>query len=161
MVNYLRTANPFGLADPPVWFLQDLFRLDSDLVLFPSLEDAAYCLARRVKHGPPLALKLLNPQRHPNAVFCETHRLLAITGILPNPQWGPMLMGDIQAMDMWRVGGSDKFCDSLDRLEEGKRAKLDLLTTDEADQRSISAYEALKLRQGSTTFVRGYSAPSS
>jgi hypothetical protein len=156
--NYLPTANPYGLAEPPAWFLKDLYEFDPDLVIFPSMEDAAYCLARRVKHGAPLAVSLLK-DKHPNATFCMTHRLLSITGILPGAHWGPLLLGDLQRMDMWRSGGADKHCDALERLEEEKRQKQDLLTVDEAEQRSVSAYAALKLREGSTTFVSGYSAP--
>lgn len=158
--NFLPSANPYGLADPPQWFLKDMYEFDADLVIFPSMEDAAYCLARRVTHGEPLAVTLLK-DKHPNAVFCMTYRLLSITGILPGAHWGPALLGDLVQMDMWRSGGSDKHCDALERLEEEKRNKLDLLTTDEADQRGISAWNALKLRNGSTTFVSGYSAPKS
>lgn len=158
--NYLSTSNPFGLAEPPMWFLKDLYEFDPALVIFPSLEDAAYCLARRVIHGAPLAVTLLK-DKHPNAAFCQTHRLLSITGILPIARWGPPLLADLAQMDMWRSGGADKHVDALERLEEEKANKRDLLTTDEADQRSISAWNALKLREGSTTFVRGYSAPSS
>jgi len=158
--NFLPTANPYGLAAPPAWFLQDLAVFDADLVIFPSLEDAAYCLARRVTKGAPFAVSLLQ-DKHPNAAFCQQQRLLAITGILPHPHWGPALLADLAQMDMWRAGGSDKYCDALERLEAEKRDKQDLLTTDEADQRSVSAYHAMKLRDGSTTFVRGYTPPSS
>lgn len=160
MDNYLPTLNPFGLAGPPPFFLKLLKEADPQLVLFPSMEEPVYCLARRVVHGAPLALKLLQT-KHPNAHFCCANRLLAIVGVLPDAHWGPLLIADLQKMDMWRAGGSDKFCDSLEKLEEEKRNKQDLLTADEGDQRSVSAWHALKLRQGSTTFVQGYSAPTS
>lgn len=152
--NYLESSNPFGLARPPAFFL-DMMRLqDADLVIFPAMEDCVYRLCRRIKHGPPPVMRLaLRPEKHPDMAFMAKHRLIGVTGILPFPHWGPLLLADLAKMDMWRCGGSDKFCDALERLEEDKRNRLDLVTTDEAEQRSISAYQALKFRDHSTTFV--------
>lgn len=158
--NYLESSNPFGLSRPPAFFLLQMFTQDPDLVIFPAMEDCVYRLCRRVKHGPPPAVRVaLDPKRHADTAFMAKHGLIGVTAILPFARWGPMLLEDLARMDMWRIGGSDKMADALDRLEEEKRNKLDALTIDEAEQRSISAYEALKLRQGSTTFVQGYSAP--
>jgi hypothetical protein len=153
--NYLESSNPFGLSRPPAFFLDAMRVRDADLVIFPAMEDCVYRLCRRVKHGPPPAMAMaLRPDRHPDMAFMARHRLVGITGILPFPHWGPLLLDDLAKMDMWRCkGGSDGFCDALERLEEEKRRRQDLLTTDEAEQRSISAFEALKLRTGSTTFV--------
>jgi hypothetical protein len=156
--NYLVTTNPFGLVTPPSHFLQMLHDYDADLVIFPSMQDGVYRLCRRRSKTPPV-LSLQDPRKNPDTVFLFQHRLVPITAILPGPHWGPALLSDITQMDMWRVGGSDKAADALDRLEEQKRDRQDALMLDEADQRGISAYNALKLRQGSTTFVQGYSAP--
>jgi hypothetical protein len=156
--NYLETANPFGLSRPPVSFLQQMHTYDSALVIFPSMQEAVYRFCRRRTHTPPV-LSLQDPKKNPDTVFIFNHRLVPITGIVPGPHWGPALLNDIAQMDMWRVGGADKAADALDRLEEAKRDRQDAVITDEADQRGISAWNALKLREKSTTFVQGYSAP--
>jgi hypothetical protein len=152
--NYLATANPYGLARPPVFFLRALHTQDPELVLFPSAEEPTYRLCRRVKHGPPPAMQMaLRPSKHPDMRVMVRNRLIGVTGILPRPSWGPALLADLARMDLWRMGGADKACDALERLEEEKRQQADAAMSDEAGQRAISAWEALKLRQGSTAYV--------
>lgn len=153
--NYLETGNPFGLSRPPAFFLQAMRTQDAHLALFPSMEDCVYRLCRRVTVGPPPAVAMaLRPDKHPDTAFMGSHRLMGITAIVPFPRWGPMLLDDITQMDMWRCkGGSDGFCNALEKLEEEKAARQDALLIDEAGQRSNSAFEAMKLRQGSTVFL--------
>lgn len=164
--NYLETSNPFGLARPPAHFLAALHRFDADAVLFPSMQEPIYVFARRRRFCPGIN-RLLGHK--PDLTFCQQHKLLGVTGILPGPHWSPQLLEDLAKVDSYRtrrveVGGQGEagnaMADALDRLEAEKQLALDRQLVDECDARSASAYFGLGLRQGSTTFVQGYSAPS-
>lgn len=157
--NYIETGNPFGLARPPHYFLQAMFVHDRRLVIFPSMQEPVYRFCRRRTQTPPI-LSLLGRQKHPDLGVMFAHRLVGICAILPGPHWGPALMHDIKIMDDERMGGCDRALDAVDRLEEAKAQRQDALALDELDQRGVSAWEAMKLRQGSTVFVGGGSGNS-
>jgi hypothetical protein len=159
--NWLDTTNPFGLAKPPESWLLLLQQFDDQLVVFPSMQEPAYILARRVTRSPGI-LRLASPERHPDLRFCWEHRLLGVTGIQPfHTVWNLALIEDLRKMDKWRMGGDDKFADHIERLDAERAARLDAATNDEADQRGSSAWFGKQVRTGSTTFVQGYQPPAS
>jgi hypothetical protein len=162
-VNYLSTSNPFGLAGPPAHFLLALERQDPNAVIFPSMEEAVYRFCQRVKRTPGI-LRLMNPQRHPDTTFMFNNRLIGVCAIVPFANWGPMMLEDLHRMDTYRLckdpnDAGDALADALDRLEEEKRAELDVLATDELGQRGASAWFSTQMRGGHTEFVQGYDAP--
>lgn len=148
--NYIETGNPFGLSKPPDSFLRALLTMDPDLVIFPSMTDGVYRLARRARNTPGI-LRLLQDQPDKKVLF--QHRLVPVTAILPGAWWGPRLLEHLAQCDMWRMGGADKVADRLEEKESRREADRDLASYDEAEQRAVSAWDALKLRQGHTVFL--------
>jgi len=161
--NYLETENPFGLSAPPDSFLLDLRLYDADAVIFPSTFEAVYRFCRRVKHTPGILTFL----RASDTAVCRLHRLVPVCAIYPSPRWGPVLIEDLAAMDTFRLTGADpanagdKLADLLQRREEDRTAKMDAAMRDELDARSTSAWQALQLREGHTTFMSGQGFSSS
>jgi hypothetical protein len=152
--NYLDTRNPFGLAAPPAWFLQALAVFDAELVLFPSTVEPLYRLARRVTKTPGIQkLTTVMPERATDTRLCIQHRLVPVTNLYPQPQWGPHIFAELRRRDLWAHGGADKACDLLEQHEAAQAAALDRAMQDELDRRGTSAYFGLQARLGTRTFV--------
>jgi hypothetical protein len=135
MTNYLAVPNPFALAEPPAWFLQQLAVFDPDLVIFPSQEEAVFRVARRVRRMPPTAQVSFTLLRHrPDTRIYAQHRLVPVTTILSG-RWSPAIFADLAERDLWRVGGADRACDLLEARE----------AADEARQRRALASDARDL----------------
>jgi hypothetical protein len=121
-MNFIVEQNPFGLASPPTWFLEEMWKFDPCLVIFPSKEEAVYRLARRVEHGSPL---LTIAKGRPDTTVFWKHRLVPVTSILPSPyvHWSPVLLADLAKRDIRRQGGYKKAADALDALDDAEDSK--------------------------------------
>ena len=150
--NYIETSNPFGLARPPASFLLAMFTMDPALVIYPSQQDACYRLSRRATNTPGI-LRMMQDQ--PDKAVLFKHRLVPVTSILPGPWWGQKLLEHLCQCDIWRAGGADAVTDKLEEQEARKEADRDLASWDEAEQRAVSAWEGLKLRNQQTVFLHG------
>lgn len=119
--NFLVEENPFGLAAPPTWFLEEMWKFDPNLVIFPSKEEALYRLARRVEHGAPILSVMKN---RPDTMMFWKNRLVPVTSIMPSPfvHWSPILLKDLAERDIRRQGGYKKVADRLDAEDEEKRS---------------------------------------
>lgn len=152
-LNYLGGQNPFGLSDPPTWFLEDLWKFDPCLVIFPSKEEAVYRLARRAEHGQPIVSLVANEKkRRPDTKVFWEHKLVPVTSILPPPmvQWGPVLLKDLAAVDMRRRGGYRKIADALDAADETAEEQWKRENAEGAAIRARASYRGQKWTNGET-----------
>lgn len=151
--NYIETRNPFGLAKPPDWFLRDLAAQDPELVIYPSMVQPFYRVARRAKRTPGItALNTVMGDKAADTKVLIEHKLLPVTDIYPNPHWGPLILNELRARDIWAAGGADKAADRLESQERDREARLDRQMQDELDRRSTSAYFGLQQRLGERVF---------
>jgi hypothetical protein len=144
MRNYIRTSNPFSIAAPPAWFLQQLYVFDPMLVLFASLESPCYQVARRLSQH-----RYCKPsERHPDTTVFALHNLHPVGRLLPSPmtKWGPVILEDLRAMDVDAVGGGDKAADILDGFDNAERARVDLECDNVLDWWSGDAWRYLTER---------------
>jgi hypothetical protein len=153
--NYLETTNPFGLAAPPDWFLRDLFAQDPALVIFPSMVQPFYRVARRCTHTPGLvALQTVLSDKAADVKLLIAEKLVPVTDIYPRPHWGPLILEELHKRDIWAAGGADKAADRLEADEAERDARIDRQGDDELDRRGTSAYFGLQQRQGDRVFLR-------
>lgn len=149
--NFLASApNPFNLAGPPDWFLDDLAAYDDQLVIFPSQEDGTYRVARKHQGRTPPVYTFLKDR--PDTKTYVAHRLIPITSILPPPlvQWGPVIINDLAERDIQRAGGWQEACRLLEDAEDTKEARLNRNIRDDADELARFAWKAIKWRTGQT-----------
>src|SRR5262245_17052331 len=106
-MNYLRSSNPFDLARPPQGFLTALADYDDQLVIFASMTQPLFRLARRCTQtiGVPPE-NVLGVGEHPDTLFMWQHRLVPVTTIVPRAHWSVNLICQLAARDTWRMGGS-------------------------------------------------------
>lgn len=146
-LNFLVDENPFGLAAPPTWFLEEMWKFDPNLVIFPSKEEAVYRLARRVEHGAPI----LSVMKHrPDTKMFWKHRLVPVTSIMPSPfvHWSPLLLKDLAERDIRRQGGYKKVADRLDAEDEEKRSISHASIEDGAMIRARASWREQKWTRG-------------
>ena len=146
--------NPYGLAGPPAWFLQEMWTFDPCLVIFPSREEPIYRLARRVEHGSPLFTFL---KSRPDTKVFVRHRLVPVTSILPPPlvQWGPVLLRDLAERDVRRAGGYRKAADLLDRQDDDRDARWRAENDDGASVRARASWREQKWSHGEALDLGG------
>lgn len=154
--NYWTGPNPAGLIPPPTWWLDEMRKFDSYLVLFPSIrQKGVYIMGRRAKHSHGEALhdardsgtgKIL-PQ-NPDTVFMHEHRLVRVCAIAPGVLWDMRVFAKLAAHDIRRLGGATVVADRLDAMDEKNRHRIDIAQHDEVTARSRSAYLGYKTRIG-------------
>jgi hypothetical protein len=152
-LNFLVEENPFGLASPPRWFLEEMWKFDPCLVVFPSKEEAVYRLARRAEHGAPTLTLVADPQkRRPDTTMFWKHRLVPVSSILPAPyvHWSPVLLNDLAERDVRRQGGYKKAADRLDAIDAAAESKWHSGVEDGATIRARASWREQKWTRGET-----------
>lgn len=146
-LNFVAEENPFGLSSPPTWFLEDLWKFDPCLVIFPSKEEALYRLARRAEHGAPVTRLL---KGRPDTALFVKHRLVPVTSILPPPmvQWGPVLLKDLAERDIRRQGGYRKVASLLDQHDEDADTRWRRENAEGAEIRARASWRGQKWTHG-------------
>lgn len=145
--NFVASTNPFGLADPPAWFLRDLFAYDPALVLFASNAEAVYRLCRRAKGTIPWQRF---PPGHLDNQVCIDNRMVPLKAVQPvGTQWGQIVIANLAACDTQRHGGGTKFAELLEEQEQLEERRLDVAIADEADARAGVAYRTIQSIEGS------------
>lgn len=148
--NWLNEPNPFNLAVPPDWFLDDLAAYDPDLRLFPSQQIGVFRVGRVVPgHLPPVFTFL---QSQPDTKVYVKHRLVPVTSLVPTPfvQWGPVIINDLAEHDIRAIGGWQEASRLIEDREESAERKRDRDVADEASVRARTAWRAIKWRSGQT-----------
>lgn len=145
--NYLQTRNPFGLSEPPTWFLLELYAQDDQAVIFASETDPVYRVARKAKHGPPMLAFL----KHPDARLCRDHSLIPSISVIPTGvtgfSWARVLL-NLQERDIQKQGGATEVADRLDAFDDLEEQQLRQRTADEAEQRGVDGYRLYKSLNG-------------
>lgn len=136
--NYLhRVPNPWNLAPPPQWFLDEMRAYDAELVIFPSAEEACYRFARRAKVHPAVMQALKN---RPDTKTYWEHRLVPVTSLPQFEPWSPRILFELAERDIQRVGGGDAAADILDAHEAQKEQAERITMSDTLDRISKDAY---------------------
>jgi hypothetical protein len=147
--NFIPTVNPFGLATPPDWFLVCLGEYDSELVVFPSVAEPVYRLARRAKQSTGMLRVLKN---FPDTKIFVDNRLYPVKSILsPNlgMAWGRVL-SELPDYDQWRVSADPmRVAAQLDAIEQKRDAAIQRDQESECDARSGVARRIAQYATGS------------
>lgn len=147
--NYLESSNPFGLAKPPKWWLVELAKFDADLVVFASMKDPHFRLARRCRFS-----KGTQPadspavQNHPDTIFMCNRKLIPVTTIIPGDRWGTHIFVKLAERDTWRMGGHKEVNRMLEAGDEWTRKQVDKKVSDDLAQIGHEAYASYKFRTG-------------
>lgn len=155
MKNWIETLNPFGLVRPPDWFLAELAAYDPLLVMFASIEEGVYRLARRVRFTPGL----LNVLRsHPDTKLFVQHRLVPVRSVVP-PRLGldwSRVIPDLAMFDIDRVGGAEKAADRLDQFDIDEDARRRAETAELAGVLARDCYGPVKAQVGERVSLTRY-----
>jgi hypothetical protein len=147
--NFLRSANPFGLADPPPWFMKHMAVFDADLVMFASEKDAVFKLARRCKFSQGVTpADVPGVANHPDTVFMCNRRLVPVTTVVPKAHWTISIFEQLAARDIVRNGGHKRVVSAMEAAEETAKVKMDAEHRDKGDAIGSDAYASFKYRSG-------------
>ncbi len=155
MLNYVGAPNPYQLAGPPAWWLQELADFDKDLIVIPSQQQPVYRLARRVRRGKGLLashlpqVKDFSPQ--PDTLQMHALRVVPVTTIMPGSVWGSHIFSILRSRDTWRVGGGQKAADLMDEADREKRIRQHEDTKDKSGVVAADMYKSYGYRTGSRT----------
>lgn len=164
--NWIGDTNPFGLAAPPIWWLNGLAAFDTDLVVMPSRQRPVYWLARyrtlSAAYAPKLELDLLTD----SAMF-RAHGVIDVTWFASMEGFTDGLLlylcNELAARDTWAVngrpmtqddmkaslfnGGTTKYTKLLDEQDKAAEAKI---VKDNRDNLWHATGEAWRLKQALT-----------
>ncbi len=148
-MNFLRSGNPFDLADPPKWFLKAMHTFDPQLVLFASLKTSVFRLARRCTHSPGVApANVPGVHNHPDTLFMWNHKLVPVTTVIPGAHWTMKMFTELRARDQWAVGGANKVISLIADQEQRAREKQAAQFDTDGQARGVDAYQSFKYRTG-------------
>lgn len=148
--NFLRTQNPFGLEDPPAWFLDQLAALDSDLVIFASTHQPCYRLCRYKKRTKDVHRAI---DSWPDTYILVQFGLVPWKSVLPTSldmAWGRVLQ-EIPEYDQWRFKSGDAVADHLDSREAEAEHRARLQERDDLGQLGSYSYGVAKRALGQKT----------
>jgi len=151
MRNWLTVPNPFGLQEPPKWWLRAMRTFDDQLVIFPSQKDPVFRLARRSRLSAGIEPSdVPGVANHPDTVLMRNHGLVPVTTVVPGAIWDDRVFTHLAERDTWRMGGPNGSgaIRTLEALDEKAESLTNRKQVDELDQRSHDAYDAFKYRTG-------------
>ena len=146
--NFIRTSNPFNLADPPEWFLNGLAALDADLVIFASTHHPCYRMCRRVTKTKDLSRPIAS---WPDTYILVAHRLAPWKSVLPTSldmSWARVLE-EIPEYDQWAFKDAGAVADHLDGREFDAEQRDRRQMRDDLDQMSAHGYRVAQRQLGS------------
>lgn len=155
MTNWIGSPNPFSVAEPPTWWLQELLVFDDQLVVFPSQQvPYAYRLARRATRTTGFRLRRgLDPR--PDSKMYAKLKLVPVLTILPVNGWDYSLFQHLADRDIWRAGGAAKAADRLEQQDQAAETALNRRHEDDLDERVRRSLEHLKRRTGQRISTTG------
>jgi hypothetical protein len=147
--NFLRSANPFQLADPPKWFMVHMKAFDPLLVMFASEKDPVFKLARRCKFSAGVKpADVPGVANHPDTIFMFNRRIVPVTTVIPKAHWGLHVFEQLAARDIVRRGGHKRVVSEMEASERAAREKAELDRDDLGTVVGSDAYASLKYRTG-------------
>jgi hypothetical protein len=171
MRNFVPTENPFGLPDPPEWFLRGLWAENPALVIFPSRQEPVYRLVIRARRGPgarprPRVRGLDWGQylaSRPDLQLIAQLRAYPVGTLLPpslGMSWAEVLRR-LPEHDLHRIARrpddptDDTAARHLEAQEAAREAKQRAAERDELDARAADAYRTLQLTTGARVGAGG------
>jgi hypothetical protein len=156
--NYIWTSNPFGLAQPPDWFLDQMFAYDPELRIFPSMFEPFYRIMRKVHTAQPWTKFIAHK---PDTAIAVAHKLWPVMSIIPQTilgfSWGRVLM-EIAERDQQRFANPGAVADHLEGHEQGAIDRIDRDIASETDARSGDFFRAFQNLSGQRISM-AYNAP--
>jgi hypothetical protein len=142
-------ANPFGMTYPPKWWLQEMWKFDDKLVIFPSQKNQTFILARRASRsaGEPLH-DVKGVSQNPDTIFMNRHKLVRVCEIVAGTIWDMRVFARLAAHDIHRLGGHKKVSQLLEAMDEKRAQTLQRDQEAEVDARAHDAYKAMKFAIG-------------
>lgn len=152
--NYLGTENPFHLAAPPQWWLQQLFDYDAELVVFPSRHRMAYILARRRHFSNAMAeldrldKDLVRQSAGLDGDILAQHNLIYVRHLIGETVRRPHLFQWLRDHDLKAQGGAEKAAARLEDTEADLAAQQRRHMIDDLDHRAKDAWRSYQARTG-------------
>ena len=145
MNNFIRTANPFALADPPDWFLKQLAAQEPRLVIFQSTSEPLYRIGVRCNEAQAGLNKVL--KAYPDSEIFYRNRLWAWKSVEPmciggtqhGMTWQKLLL-EIPEYDQQRFGTATECADALDAMDEQQERAVDRDNQGKLDALNHDAY---------------------
>jgi hypothetical protein len=158
--NWIPDLNPWGLEQPPAWWLQRLHDFDDKLVIIPSRQNMLYRIARRKQFSPGIgAIGVLD--RHKDTAMLAHHGLVPVTTMIRySSTWDiDSILVKLRDRDMWRVSGgptsglsaqdrAEKVATAIEAHEEEQVQRERNRVHDELDHRSRDAWRSYQARTG-------------
>lgn len=141
--------NPFQMAYPPKWWLDEMALFDDKLVIFPSQKNMVFILARRAtrtKGESPHDAKGVS--QNPDTILMHRHRLVRVCEILPGVIWDQRVFQRLAAHDIRRLGGAAETANRLDAMDRKRAETLDRDQNAELEARAADGYKAYKYKTG-------------
>lgn len=158
--NWVADNNRFHLAQPPEWFLKDLWEFDCLLVIVPSRLRPVYLLARRrnlTLRAPILCRaqdQLMRDTRGSDGDLLASLGLLPVDSIIPRMgstiygTWSPSIIQGLRTRDIVAAGGADKYADQLDHADHLFSAYRRQSLIDDIEHRAVDGYHSFQARTG-------------
>lgn len=174
--NYVADRNPFGMAKPPDWWLFDIYKFDSDILVMPSRQRiGVYWLTRRLKWTAEIvqeANRRIRLDPATDAAMFATHNVERVTDITtPLGIWSTeKVIAWLSARDTWAyedgpldaqglkkalMNGGSKFTKALEQFEAEQEAKVAAQQRETVYHATGDAWESLQRRKGSRTSNAG------
>ena len=166
MNNFLTSENPYKLAPPPAWWLQQLYDYDSQLVVFPSRHRMAYILARRRHFSNAMAelntldKNLLKTSAGLDGDIMATHNLIYVRHLIGNTVRRYAIFQWLRDHDLKANGGAEKVTDAIEDVEATMARRTREKMQEDIDHRARDAWRSYQARTGRRTRAGGQFRPS-
>jgi hypothetical protein len=152
--NYLPSENPFKLADPPDWWLQQLFDYDAQLVVFPSRHRMAYILARRRHYSNAmdemvqLDKNLIKQTAGLDGDILANNNLIYVRHLIGEAVRRPQTFQWLRDNDITANGGAERVANRFENAEADIAAQKRRTMIDDIDHRARDAWRSYQARTG-------------
>jgi hypothetical protein len=166
MNNFLVTENPYKLAAPPAWWLQQLFDYDAELVVFPSRHRMAYILARRRHFSNAMAeLNTLDKNLLKNSAGLDgdimaQHNLIYVRHLIGNTVRRQAIFQWLRDHDIKANGGGEVVANKMELFDETAARLTREKMQQDIDYRARDAWRSYQARTGQRTKIGGQFRPS-
>lgn len=152
--NYLGSENPFKLAAPPSWWLQQLFDYDAELVVFPSRHRMAHILARRRRFSNAMAeldkldKAMVRQSAGLDGDILAQHNLIYVRHLIGDTVRRPHIFQWLRDHDIKANGGAERMTTRLEDAEADIEAQKRRSLNDDLDHRARDAWRSYQARTG-------------
>ena len=157
LTNYLQSENPWHLAPPPAWWLQQLHDYDSQLVVFPSRHRMAYILARRRHFSNAMAemntldKNLLRNSAGLDGDIMAQHNLIYVRHLIGNTVRRQAIFQWLRDNDLTANGGGEAVANKLELADDTAARLTREKMQQDIDFRARDAWRSYQARTGQRT----------